>query len=187
MGIRNADAAHVIFEFARRATNPALNQRAAYRAASRGLPIVKGDTPVDQALLRRAWRVIRTSSGARLENDSPYGPSVELGSRAHWPPWEPIVRWVARKLRVSLSGATIGPKYGQIGVAGTARIVGMGRLTKWETVRRIAHGVAKKIAEHGTPPRGMVRKNLPRLRQIFLEEIQRLLTDVALSTGGRAR
>lgn len=60
-----------------------------------------------------------------------YAQPVELGSRPHFPPIEPLAEWVGRKLG-----------------------------KKGEEGRGIAFAIARKIAKHGTAPRHMFRDGL---------------------------
>ncbi len=141
---------------------------ASKRAAWRSLPILKKATPVDTALSKRAWHVRAARKGHEVQNDSPYIGVLERGARPHWPPWEPIVRWVARQHKVSLSGLDVTSKYG--------RIIPLGRRKMTERrkmVERLAFGLCKRIATEVTPPKHFIRKVLPKLSKIYGAEVRR--------------
>lgn len=165
-------AARMVLDFAKRSARPAVMQKAATRAAMRAVGVLKTATPVDTGLMKRSWSVKR---GAKVQvvNDSPYALIIERGSRPHWPPWEPIVRWVARHMRVSLSGADLS-KYGAIGGAKRGN-----RPPEWNRVLAAAWGLCKKIAERGTAPTYFVKKKLPELRRMFAQEIVAVLREMA--------
>lgn len=114
---------------------------ALFEAALRAEIIVAEDTPVDRARLRNAWDVQKVDEGADLYNDTPYAGAVEAGSRPHWPPEDPIKRWVER---------VINPPE--------------------DEVDGITYAIRKKIAEEGTDPVYMVKDNLERM-QAILEEV----------------
>lgn len=140
---------------------------ASKRAAIRSLPILKKVTPVDTALTKRAWHVRATSKGHEVQNDSPYIGILERGARPHWPPWEPIVRWVARQQKVSMSGMDLS-KYGRIIPMGRRRMT-----DRRKKVERMAFGLCKRIASEPTPPKHFIRKVLPKLSKIWAAEVKR--------------
>jgi len=131
---------------------------ALHKSALQGEAIVAQDTPVDTARTKNAWHVVRLPDGADLLNDSPVAVILEVGSRPHWPPFLPILQWAARKF----------------GTAGGKR--SFESLSEVDPgLYAIAKGVQKKIAEEGTEPHWMVKKNLPRLRAIAKRNIEQAL------------
>lgn len=140
-------------------------QRALYRAALRGEAIVAEATPVDRGHARNAWYVQPMPDGSViLANDWPYIGILERGSRPHYPPLMPILRWLVRKEGLDLAG---------------------GRRS-FETFDEVpyttylaAKAVQEKIGQEGTKPHRMVADNLDQLTTIAGQEI-----DHALRFGG---
>lgn len=132
---------------------------ALYQSALEGEAVVAQDTPVDTSRTRNAWHTVRQPYGADLVNDSPIAAILETGSRPHWPPFEPILRWVVR---------TFGTADGRRGFESRASVD--------PELFAIARGVQKSIAVNGTPAHWMLKKNLPRLRRILARNIQQALS-----------
>lgn len=140
---------------------------AAFRAAMRSMPRVVKDTPSDTGRARAGWDVRRAEGGADLYNDAPHIGILEAGSRPHWPPLEPILRWVVRVFGIDAEdNATSRRSYEDA-----------------EDVSDEAYGIAfavqAKIARDGTEPHWMVRDNLPRMRKLLKEELEGRLDDGA--------
>lgn len=131
-------------------------RRGLLAAALIGEGIVANATPVDRGEARNAWTVVPTPSGADLFNDAPHAGILELGSRPHRPPLEPILRWVVRKF-------------------GT----GKRSFEDWSEVEPrlfgIAMAIVRNIEAHGTKPHFMVRNNLGKLTRIAKREVDRML------------
>jgi len=60
---------------------------------------VKPLTPVNLGRLKRNIRSTATKTEAKVGTNVHYAPYVEFGTRPHWPPLEPILRWVTQKAR----------------------------------------------------------------------------------------
>lgn len=77
-------------------------ERAAKKAAQKTAAHVRRTVPVAFSELRNSVHV----DGSKVIADAPHAVFVERGTRPHWPPLEPILRWV--KLRGFQ--ALVGPK-----------------------------------------------------------------------------
>lgn len=131
-------------------------KRGLYLAALIGEGIVSAATPVDKGQAKNAWTAVPTGYGAELFNDAPHAGILELGSRPHRPPLEPILRWVVRKF-------------------GT----GKKSFNDWSEIDShlfgIAVAVVRNIEAHGTRPHYMVRNNLDKLARIAKREVEKML------------
>lgn len=136
-------------------------EAATYRAALRGVPIVASDTPVDRGRARAGWDVRPVPGGADLYNSVSYIGVLEAGSRPHMPPYEPIARWVVRKKGIDLQGG--------------ARHFNSFSEIPWKT-HQFIQAVRETIAEEGAEPHWMVKNNLPKLRDILQQEVERNLS-----------
>lgn len=138
-------------------------ERGMRKAAHAGLPIVASATPVDRGRARAGWQVVFRDGGADLFNTVPYIGILEAGSRPHWPPYDPILRWVVRKKGINLEGGQRHfESYNQV---------------PWRT-HQFAKAVQKTIAEEGTDPHWMVRDNLGRLRTQARRIVDRELRNI---------
>lgn len=136
-------------------------QQAAHRAALKGEAIVSAATPVDTGRARSGWKVVPTDDGANLINSVPYIGVLEVGSRPHWPPRDPIMRWVVRQ------EGTKGGQKGKRSFESTAEVS--------SEIKSKTFLVRRAIAESGTEAHFMVRNNLDRLRRILRQETERML------------
>lgn len=139
-------------------------RRGLLEGALLGEQVVAQATPSDTANTRARWAVIITPEGADLVNDSPVAVYLELGTRPHVAPLMPLIRWLARKRGISLSGATrladVPPEL----VAG-------------------ARGLRAKIAREGGKRYGMVSKNLGKLSAIAQSRVERNLAALKSAKG----
>lgn len=83
-----------------------------------------------------------------------YAPAVELGTKPHFPPIEPLVDWARQKLALSGTEA-----------------------------RRAAHAIARKIARKGTTGAFMFRDTFNENRAQVLDEFGRMANRLAASMG----
>lgn len=87
----------------------------------------------------------------------PYAPAVELGSRPHWAPIEPILEWVRLKLGISEKEA-----------------------------KGVAYRVQRGIAQHGTPAFGMFHRGLAKTQAQILARFALAGSNISLRMGGAA-
>lgn len=148
----------------------------------RGMAHMVRQTPVDQGILKNAWKVIVASDGgSALINDAPHAGIVERGARPHMPPLEPILEWVKRHLR------NFGIKSPTWKGSSKAMGSGKGYAARAEKVRAhvekvaefeddvlaIAEAIRWKIAKHGQAPTWFVKSNLPQLRALVQDEVEK--------------
>ena len=131
-----------------------------YSAALRAMPHAVADTPADRGRARAAWDVIQLPDGADLFNDTPYAGILEEGSRPHYPPLKPILRWVVRKFGIALDG---------------------GRRS-FETIDQVPHetilvarSICQKIALRGTRAHHMIGGNFKLFVRIARRVVNRAL------------
>lgn len=96
------------------------------RAAQKHAAYVRSHMPVAFGELRASV----SASDGKVTVDAPYAAAVEVGSRPHWMPLEPLIKWV--KLR---------------GFQGLASSKSLGRLPGTTTAGH-AHSVAAGLREH---------------------------------------
>lgn len=175
----SAEAGEAVMRFMRKISSPAIGARAARRAARRSVAVLKRVTPVHDGLLAKAWRVRNTKEGAELINDAPYAGVIEMGARPHMPPWEPIIRWVAKKQGVPLTGYDLSV-YGQAFPFGEVKGT-RGRRKDFaiQWVVAMAKGLVDKIFAVGSEPKRFVHAQLPKLREIFAEEAVAVMREAA--------
>lgn len=114
---------------------------AVYEAALAGWPVLEHAAPKDTGHLKQSFHVERVgASGAEIIADAPYAAIVELGSRPHRPPHQPILDWVNRHPDLIRDG---------------------------ETADGVARMIEAKIAREGTRPTYFVKGQLPHLRAIL--------------------
>lgn len=61
--------------------------------AEDGLPVVRVAAPVAFEELRDSGHVVPRADGALILFDAPHAAAVEVGSRPHRPPVDPLIRW----------------------------------------------------------------------------------------------
>lgn len=126
------------------------------------------NTPTAAGTLRSAWLpnvdVVAATDTVygRLTNPLPYALPVELGSRPHYPPLEPLINWVEQKL----------------GLQG-------------DEAEGAARGIQRKIGRYGSPGMGMAHYALADARETiqaeFAECAQRIGARLeAMAKGGGA-
>lgn len=95
----------------------------------------------------------------RATNPESYAIPVELGTKPHYPPLEPLINWAEQKLHLQ------GPD-----------------------AERAARGIQRKIGRIGTPARGMAHTGLAgaadTIRAEFAECAQRIKARIAAAGGG---
>lgn len=114
-------------------------------AAVRGAAYVKTRVPVAFETLKDSVK----AQGTKIVADAPHAAPVETGSRPHWMPIKPLLKWVA--LRFS-------------------------HLSPAEQ-KNVAYAIRAKIAEQGTKPAWYMRGSLPEIQKILDREMRRAVPD----------
>lgn len=131
-------------------------KRAALETVARGeadaVTTTKADGLVDQGQYLASWKHAPIREGAELRNDSPHASTIEWGRRPGrpGPPYEPILRWVERKL---VGNGTLEPN----------RAAG------------IAWVIRNKIHREGSPPHNILRTTFEKMKPWFLQAAEREL------------
>jgi len=144
------------------------------RTAKDGAPVMKSNVPVAFGELRESLAGKATERGGKIEADAPHAAAVEVGSRPHTPPLEPLIAWV--KLRAAqglLSAQELsklpGPTTATHATAVAAQVRGMehGGAVDVDAPRRIAFAIQQKIAREGTMPHWFARRSLPQIVELL--------------------
>lgn len=160
--------------------------RARMRAARKTAAWVRQHVPVAFSELRDSVR----EEGSKVIADAPYAMAVELGSRPHWMPLEPLIKWVqlrgfqslvAAKSRARLPGTTTMDHATRIGeqLDSTRRGGGSGPMTPYtasDAVVQIAKAIQHRIAIAGTKPHYFMRAAVPVAREFLSVEIAAAFT-----------
>jgi hypothetical protein len=142
------------------------------RAAREAVGIVKRQVPVAFGDLRESVEAKNTERGAAIVVDAPHAAAVEVGSRPHTPPLEPLEAWVrlrgmqallSDRERGRLPGTTTKASAEGIG-AELAKHVKDGASAA-DAPRRVAFMIQQKIARTGTMPHWYARASLPDIRR----------------------
>jgi hypothetical protein len=150
------------------------------RVAARGVGIVKRKVPVAFGELRESVDSKSTPGGATVEADAPHAAAVEVGSRPHTPPLEPILAWVKLRAAQGLLTERQIDRLPGTSTAGHARSMaaqmrGMEEsgAIEVDAPRRIAFAIQQKIARAGTQPTWFMRQSLPEI----VRELDTVLKD----------
>jgi hypothetical protein len=115
--------------------------------------------------------VTDTQHGSRITSNAPYSAAVEVGSRPHTPPIEPLIAWV--KLR-GMQGLQPQGRLRQLAgttttsharaVASQLRKMERGGSLDVDAAEQVARAIQHAISEHGTKPTWFARRALPGIR-----------------------
>lgn len=128
------------------------DRRAILETAHFAVEVIAGNAPVDVGTLKASGHVEGGVEAPRVVIDAPHVAAVELGSRPHTPPLQPLIDWVKRHRK----------SFGITGKA-TKRNKGTGRFEASPEIVAIARAIQAKIAREGTKPRYFVRGSLPKI------------------------
>lgn len=140
-------------------------------AIAKNVPIAFGD-------LRASVHGVWTPNGGGANVEAPHAAAVEFGSRPHWVPLEPLIRWV--KLR-GMQGLSSRRKPGTTtarhskAVAASLGAMAKGGALSIDAPEQIAKAIQIAIAKKGTRPHWFVRNTMPAAMRILHREIGRAL------------
>ena len=150
------------------------------KTAKQGVPIVRANVPVAFGELGESLADKPTGTGAKIEAGAPHAAAVEVGSRPHTPPLEPLIAWVRLRAAQGLLSERQLNKLPGTTTATHARAVaaqvrGMERdgAVDADAPRQIAFAIQQKIAREGTLPQWFARRSLPAI----VELLESLVTD----------
>lgn len=173
-------------------------EKAIARTATQGARHVRRNVPVAHGELRNSVKAV---DGHRIVADAPHAAPVETGSRPHWPPLAPLVKWVklrgmqgltTPKRQARLPGTTTKLHAGSVAGAIRAHSVAtgyadwQGGATSVEAPEAVARAIQAAIAKHGTKPHWYMRGSVPAVEAILDREIRRGLdaAEKAAQGGG---
>jgi hypothetical protein len=154
---------------------------AGYEAALLGAEVVAKAAPVDVGSLKSSLHARQTGPrSAELVADAPHAGVVEVGSRPHTPPLQPLIDWVRRHHRSFRIRRAAKVRIGPARTASAqrrrdARVAHND--TREAEIEAVARAIQRKIARFGTRPRWFMRSQLPKLRKILAILIRRRLRD----------
>ena len=137
------------------------------KTAQAGVSIVKRAVPVAFGELRESVH----REGTKIVVDAPHAAPVETGSRPHWMPLAPLIKWVklrgaqgllSRRERSRLPGTTT--RAHAEGIASQFRAMEKGGALDADAPVQIARAIQRAIAKKGTRPHWFARTSLPAIR-----------------------
>ena len=134
---------------------------------------VKTLTPIASGALRGSFVAIepvQLESGIVVTMGSPleYAPYVEFGTKPHWAPIAPLIRWVEQ---MTTSGRMEIVVEGKSSTEAIAKGRHLRRTPALEAgIIRIAHAIQRAIAKRGTRPRYMMRDALTKMDLPFVAD-----------------
>lgn len=161
-------------------------RHAVQRTAELGVHVVQQNVPVAFKELQNSVHAESLgTSGARVVADAPHAAAVEVGSRPHWPPLEPILAWV--RLR-GMQGLKSPKQIARLAGTTTARhaqsvaqqIRAMQRpngSTPADAALQIAQAIRAAIGKNGTRPHFYMQQSLPAIEEILHQQIAEALPD----------
>lgn len=164
---------------------------AVLEAAAVGAEIIAREAPVDTGRLKQSiiMRKRGVSGHPEIVAQAPYAGPVEVGSRPHWVPLTPLVRWVRRHWssfnlpKRRPGGANMTPARTARAQAGRDRRIAR-RAAYDANIVQIARRIQLAIARRGTRPRYYMRRNLPRLGEILKTLVRESKMRALSSLGG---
>lgn len=168
------------------------------RGAMRTVALLTRKTPVDQGIMKNAWKYVEVGGSvgspviARVDNSAPHAGIVERGARPHMPPLEPILEWVKRHLRSFGLKAPRwrNPKTGPWKSAGAyarhdarirAHAEAVGEFE--DEVLKLAEAIRWKIFKYGQKGLFIVRNSLDEIREIVNDEVNKALARSLAAQG----
>lgn len=147
------------------------------------------------ALVPRAFEELADSihlenhqHGTNIVVDAPHAAAVEIGSRPHTPPLEPLIKWV--KLRgtqgLQENGRPLGRSFASKNadlttarnVALTIKALQRGKSHAGINIpEQIARSIQHAISVSGTKPSFFVKRSLPDIEKFLLEELKRVMAE----------
>lgn len=149
---------------------------ATHKTADFGRLVAFSKAPVAFGQLRDGIVDIKRERGAEIFSTAPYSAAVEVGSRPHWPPLQPILEWV--RLR-GMQGLEAGPgATGHPGnVAGQIRGLGDGTSTPVDAALIVANRIRAAIAKNGTKPTWFMKRTVPEVERLLDSFVKTLFRD----------
>ncbi len=118
---------------------------------------------------------------AQIVATAPHARAVELGTRPHTPPLEPLIAWVRLRgmqglqSRRRLKGSTSAYHAGR--VATLIRSMEKGGASPIDAPERIAKAIQYAISQRGTHPSRYMQRAIPFVARLLFEEVSQALPD----------
>lgn len=128
----------------------------------------------DLGTFMQGWQVAEIEDGAQLANFAPHAAVVEEGSRPHYPPFFPMLEYLARKTGVSLIGLNDPGVSGPYGMAGNSWFA---QSPEREILRLQTLSVCRAIAAHGTKPKRVLASSQEEFARIVERHIRQALEE----------
>lgn len=166
--------------------------KAVVRAARHGRwYVIQFTLPIAFRTLEKSLQVVARKGSVKLVADAPHAAAVEVGSRPHWPPLEPLIRWV--KLR-GMQALKDNPKRRPRGTTSVEHATAIGGVLKAMAVpeaggeftqlvgdidapEQIARAIQRAIGIGGTKPQWYMRSAVPEVKKHLDIEIRIALED----------
>jgi len=173
---------------------------AAYGAARQTAQHVRRNMPVAFGVARNDVKAkkggTKSRTAARVLCNAPHAAPLETGSRPHWPPLAPLVRWVKLRGMQGLTGrGNLRSKFGNIAgtttakhatnVAGSLKSLEMGGAAPISGPVQIARAIQVAISRRGTKPTWYMRSAVPRCREFLRVNMQTAVTKTNQEALGR--
>jgi len=137
-------------------------------AALLGAEVIAKRAPKDIGQLKSSIRAVPTAAGARIVLDAPHAGIMELGSRPHFPPLQPLIDWVRRHVGHVAKDLGVRTPHAPKSTRTKRGAALMARYVDYEReIVAVARAIQRKIGRKGTKPRYFVKKSLPDLVKIF--------------------
>jgi len=159
--------------------------KATHLTAEKGVGVAEANVPRAFGVLGDGIIAILHDTGATVRSTAPYSAAVELGSRPHMPPVEPIAAWV--RLR-GLQGLTAMGRVTRSSKARAAAPKAMARaLRSMQTITskrrsspidapmQLAWAIAMKIKQEGTEPTFFMLRAVTPITEILDVQVKRAL------------
>lgn len=170
-------------------------ERAIDRACGFAIAEIGKNVPVAFSELKDSIHVVETGSGESIEKsvvvDAPHASAVEVGSRPHTPPIEPLIEWVKKRGMQGLTsqgrvkrnrtrqGKIIDPNLEP--ARHIAKIIrsmqNSNKSTDTDAPEQIARAIQFKISKEGTKPTFFVSKSIPAIGDKYFELLKEAMED----------
>lgn len=152
-------------------------RRAVERTARAGAKIAGERVPkaFESLLMSLESGPLPDGQGYRYGSSAPHADATERGTRPHFPPIEPLIRWVKLRGMEGLSGKSASAR--AKGVAALIRRSERGGAVSVDTPERIAYAIQQKIGREGTKPLLWAKNSIPPTMEILDREIIAALPD----------
>lgn len=139
------------------------------QTADLGKTAAYGRAPVAFGELREGIEVQGEGRSVKIVSTAPYSAAVEVGSRPHWPPIEPILAWVQLRGTQALDTKASGgaPRGTPDRVSKSIAAQGTDHSTPVDAALVVARAICAGIAAHGTAPTHFMLSTVPDVVKIL--------------------